>query len=82
MPQVSRPDVVIRSRLTTYGTEFLVVCAGSSRLLGGPFRGMTDALGCAAAEALASKSRIMYEAHDERGRAIGERLVLRTSQPR
>jgi hypothetical protein len=76
----SSSDVVIRSRLTAVGTEFVVVCATSARVLGGPFTGMTEAVGCAMAQATTAKTRILYEAHDERGRAIGERLLLRTAE--
>jgi hypothetical protein len=80
MPQSLSPDVVIRSRLTTHGTEFMVVCATSSRVLGGPFQAMTDAVTFGIAQAATAKTRLLYEAHDERGRALGERLVLRTLQ--
>jgi hypothetical protein len=78
MPQDPSPDVVIRSRLTTHGAEFMVVCGTSSAVLGGPFTGMADAVGFAVAQATTGTTRILYEAHDERGRAIGERLLLRT----
>ena len=80
MPEDSGPDVVIRSRVTASGTEFLVVCGSSARVLGGPFVGMADAVGFAVAQATTARTRILYEAHDERGRAIGERLLLRTAQ--
>ena len=79
MPHEQDPDVVIRSRITSVGTEFVVLSSDSSRVLGGPFTGMTDAVGFAVAQATTAKTRILYEAHDERGRAIGERLVLRTA---
>lgn len=79
MPHVASPDVVIRSRLTADGTEFIVVCGTSARLLGGPFTGMSDAVGFAVAQATTTSTRVLYEAHDERGRALGERLVLRTA---
>jgi hypothetical protein len=79
MPHDQDPDVVIRSRITSLGTEFVVLSSDSSRVLGGPFTGMTDAVGFAVAQATTAKTRILYEAHDERGRAIGERLVLRTA---
>ena len=71
-------DVVIRSRVTTVGTEFVVICGTSARVLGGPFQGITDAVGFAVARATQTNTRILYEAHDERGRTIGERLVLRS----
>ena len=74
------PDVVIRSRLTASGTEFVVVCGSSARLLAGPFAGMSDAVGFAVHQAMTNKARVLYEAHDERGRVIGERLLLRTAQ--
>ena len=73
-----QPDVVIRSRMTATGSEFIVVCSASARVLGGPFTGMTEAVGCAVAQVNTTKTRILYEALDERGRAIGERLLLRT----
>lgn len=81
MPQARtrEPEVVIRSRINGVGTEFVVVCGTSARVLGGPFSGMTDAIGFAISHAGADKTRLWYEAHDERGRAIGERLVLRTA---
>ena len=79
MPHDHDPDVVIRSRITSVGTEFVVLSSDSSRVLGGPFTGMTDAVGFAVAQATTAKTRILYEAQDERGRAIGERLVLRTA---
>jgi hypothetical protein len=81
MPHVTAPDVVIRSRLTTTGAEFMVVCGESARVLGGPFEGMADALSFAVEQAATQQTRVMYEAHDERGRTIGERLLLRTPQP-
>jgi hypothetical protein len=77
MPRHSGPDVVIRSRSTIDGTEFIVVCGKTSRLLGGPFPGMSEALGFAESQAKDGPRRILYEAHDERGRAIGERMLLR-----
>jgi hypothetical protein len=80
MPRTTGPDVVIRSRVSGDGTEFIVVCGASSRILGGPFAGMADAVGFAVAQATTAKTRILYEAHDERGRAIGERLLLRTAK--
>jgi hypothetical protein len=80
MPSENTPDVVIRSRLTATGTLFVVVCGASARVLGGPFTAMTDALGFAVAQATTAKTRVLYEAHDERGRTIGERLVLRTAK--
>ena len=79
MPHDSIPDVVIRSRLTGAGTEFIVVCGTSARLLGGPFTGMSEAVGFAVAQAATTKTRVLYEAHDERGRTVGERLLLRTA---
>ena len=79
MSQDSPADVVIRSRVTSGGTEFTVLCGASSRLLGGPFTMMTDAVGFAVAEATRANARLLYEAHDERGRVIGERLLLRTA---
>jgi hypothetical protein len=48
-------------------------------VLGGPFTVMTDAVGFAVTEATRTNARLMYEAHDERGRIIGERLLLRTA---
>ena len=78
MPLNSRTDVVIRSRSTAGGTEFVVLCGSSARVLGGPFTGMSDAVGFAVAQAAHDQARIFYEAHDERGRSIGERLLLRT----
>lgn len=78
MPAVT-PDVVIRSRLTATGTEFVVVCGTSARLLAGPFSGMNDAVGFAVQQAMDNKTRVLYEAHDESGRLIGERLLLRTA---
>lgn len=81
MPQDPRSDIVIRSRLTPSGTEFIVMCGVSSRLLAGPFAAMPDALGCAVARAGGANGRVLYEAHDERGRSIGDRLVLRTTCP-
>ena len=80
MPANPGADVVIRSRLTTCGTEFMVVSGDSSRVLGGPFAGMTDAVGFAVAQAAPQNARVFYEAHDERGRSIGDRLLLRTAQ--
>jgi hypothetical protein len=77
MPRSSGQDVVIRSRSTVAGTEFVVVCGKTARLLGGPFGAMTEALGCAEALVKKGPSRILFEVHDERGRVIGERLVLR-----
>jgi hypothetical protein len=79
MPHDSPPDVVIRSRVTGGVTEFLVICSASAEVLGGPFTGMTEAVGFAVAQATTAKTRILYEAHDERGRTIGERLLLRTA---
>jgi hypothetical protein len=79
MPDATTLEVVIRSRIIGNGTEFVVVCGNSSRVLGGPFTGMSDAIGFAISQAGADKTRVLYEAHDERGRAIGERLVLRTA---
>lgn len=79
MSQNSGQDVVIRSRLTIEGTEFIVVCGTSSRLLGGPFPGMTDAMAFAMALPKAGPRRILYEAHDERGRTLGERMLLPTA---
>ena len=81
MTESSRQDVVIRSRITRDGTEFIVVCGKSSRQLGGPFRLITDAMGFAVAQTKGRPTRILYEAHDERGRTIGERLLLRTTRP-
>jgi hypothetical protein len=80
MPQGPASDVVIRSRLTVTGTEFIVVCGTSARMLGGPFGGMSDAVGFALERATIGRARVFYEAHDERGRTIGERLLLRTAQ--
>ena len=80
MPHAPNPDVVIRSRVTVSGTEFIVVCGASARILGGPFTGMTEAVGFAAAQAAEAKTRILYEAHDERGRTLGERLLLRIAK--
>jgi hypothetical protein len=80
MPSETTLDVVIRSRVTATGTEFIVLCGSSARVLGGPFTGMTEAVGFAVAQATTSKTRVLYEAHDERGRTIGERLVLRTAK--
>jgi hypothetical protein len=77
MPRSSGQDVVIRSRSTLEGTEFIIVCGKTARLLGGPFEAMADALGFAQMLAKNEPKRILYEAHDERGRAIGERMVLR-----
>jgi hypothetical protein len=82
MPHEPHLDVVIRSRITVTGTEFIVVCGATSRVIGGPFALMTDAVGCAVAEATNGRTRILYEAHDERGRALGERLLLRTAHTR
>lgn len=79
VPRKSGQDVVIRSRCTIDGTEFIVVCGRTSRLLGGPFQEMTEALGFAVAQATDGPRRIFYEAHDERGRVIGDRLLLRTA---
>jgi hypothetical protein len=79
MTQNSGQDVVIRSRLTIDGTEFIVVCGRSARLLGGPFATMTDAVGFAVALPKDGPRRILYEAHDERGRTLGERMLLRTA---
>jgi hypothetical protein len=45
----------------------------------GPFRELTDALRFAESEVKDGSRRILYEAYDERGRAIGERLVLRAA---
>ncbi len=83
MGENSGQDVVIRSRLTLGPdeTEFIVVCGQSARLLGGPFREMADAMNFAEAQAKDGPVRILYEAHDERGRALGERLLLRTTRP-
>lgn len=79
MPQTSSQDVVIRSRLAIDGTEYIVVCGNSARLLGGPFAEMSDAMRFAAALPKAGPSRILYEAQDERGRSLGERMLLRTA---
>jgi hypothetical protein len=79
MPQGQVPDVVIRSRLTATGTEFIVICGVTARVLGGPFVGMTEAVGFAVQHATSENTRVLYEAHDERGRTIGERLLLRTA---
>jgi hypothetical protein len=79
MSQNSGQDVVIRSRLTIDGTEFIVVCGNSARLLGGPFAGMSEAVEFAAALPKEGPRRILYEAHDERGRTLGERMLLRTA---
>jgi hypothetical protein len=79
MSHDSTADVVIRSRMTSGGTEFTVLCGASARVLGGPFTVMTDAVGFAVTEATRTNARLMYEAHDERGRIIGERLLLRTA---
>jgi hypothetical protein len=73
------PDVVIRSRLTATGTEFIVVCGDTARVLAGPFTGMSDAVGFAVQQATTTHTRLLYEAHDEHGRLSGERLVLRTA---
>jgi hypothetical protein len=72
-------DVLIRSRATLEGSELVVVCAASARMLGGPFAGMSDAVGFAVSHTAAANGRILYEAHDERGRTIGERLLLRAA---
>ena len=80
MPRNSAPDVLIRSRSTIDGTEFIVVCGKTARLLGGPFPGMSEALGFAESQAKDGSRRILYEAHDERGRAIGERMLLREAE--
>ena len=72
-------DVVIRSRLSGVGSEFVVVCGSSAQVLGGPFHGLTDAIGFAASQARSEPVRIFYEAQDERGRTTGERLLLRTA---
>jgi hypothetical protein len=80
MPRTSGQDVVIRSRSTGTGTEFVVVCGKTARLLGGPFGDMPDALRCAEAIVKNGPRRILYEAHDERGRVIGERMVLRAEE--
>jgi hypothetical protein len=79
MPHEITSDVVIRSRATGGGSEFVVLCGMTARVLGGPFSGMTEAVGFAVSQATTAKTRICYEAHDERGRAIGDRLVLRTT---
>jgi hypothetical protein len=79
MAQNSGQDVVIRPRLTIEGTQFIVVCGNSARLLGGPFASMSEAVGFAAALPKEGTRRILYEAHDERGRSLGERLLLRTA---
>lgn len=81
MVENSGQDVVIRSRLTLDGTELIVVCGHSARLLGGPFREMADAMNFAEAQAKDGPVRILYEAHDERGRTVGERFLLRTARP-
>ena len=80
MPHDPAPDVVIRSRLTPTGAEFIVICGNSARILGGPFVGMSEAVGFAVEQASSANTRVLYEAHDERGRTIGERLLLRTAQ--
>ena len=80
MPRTSSQDVVIRSRSTGDGAEFIVVCGQSSRLLGGPFPEMTEALGFAESQVKNGSRRILYEAHDERGRAIGERFLLKAEE--
>ena len=79
MPRSSGQDVVIRSRSTLDATEFIVVCGKTARLLGGPFGAMAEALGFAELLVKNGPRRILYEAHDERGRAIGERLLLRAA---
>lgn len=79
MPQDSVQDVVIKSRLTIDGTEFVVVCGRTLRLLGGPFVGMPEAVAFAVALPKDGPRRILYEAHDERGRSLGERMLLRTA---
>lgn len=79
MPRNSGQDVVIRSRSTIEGTEFVVVCDKTARLLAGPFREMSEAMGSAELQLKNGAGRIFYEAHDERGRAIGDRMVLRAA---
>jgi hypothetical protein len=79
MPQSSVPDIVIRSRACLDRAEFVVLCGDTTRVLGGPFQGMSDALGFAVAQAAAARTRVVYETHDERGRSVGERLVLRVA---
>ena len=79
MSRAPAADLVIRSRLTESGTEFMVLCGSSAQVLGGPFLGMSEAVGFAVSRAAAANARILYEAHDERGRTVGERLVLRTT---
>jgi hypothetical protein len=51
------------------------VCARARRTV----HRQTDAVGFAVSEAARTNARLMYEAHDERGRIIGERLLLRTA---
>ncbi len=79
MPSDPSVDVVIRSRLTASGTEFIIVCGNSARVLGGPFAAMSEAVRFAVARAEQTRTRVLYEAHDERGRSLGERLLLRTA---
>jgi hypothetical protein len=79
MSRTFNHDVVIRSRSAIESPEFTVVCDKTARLLGGPFSAMADALACAEALVNGEPRRILYEAYDERGRAIGDRLVLRAA---
>jgi hypothetical protein len=80
MAENSGQDVVIRSRQTLDGTEFIVVCGQRGRLLGGPFGAMAEAVGFAETQGKDAPVRILYEAHDERGRPVGERFLLRTAR--
>jgi hypothetical protein len=79
MSHDTKSDLVIRSRLTPSGTEFVVLRDASAMVVGGPFTAMTDAVAFAVASVTTARGRILYEAHDERGRLIGERLQLRTA---
>ena len=79
MSEGSPGDVVIRSRISAAGTDFIVISGSSAEVLGGPFTAMSDAVAFAIAQAKTATARILYEAQDERGRVVGERLLLRTA---
>lgn len=76
MAQESDSDVVIRSRLAGGGAEFIIVGRRSARILGGPFSALSDALAFALTQAT-PQGQVFYQAVDERGRNIGEPMLLR-----
>lgn len=79
MPERIRSEVVIRSRSALDHAEFVVVDAKSLRLLGGPFAQLSDAITFALSQMKNPGGRLLYEALDERGRATGAPVLLRTT---